>query len=213
MTYSEVLLYRLHVQPLKVEITDHLFSFFKFWTNSQEACVFATDPSSKDLNLVFLQDHIDRLLHQHLSKKFLIVGDLNEYLQYLVARSSGVLLDTFGLVSHVDFPTHTSGSSLDLVITDLLDGAGTGHPGKKFAHLATLPSLPGSTSEVCRRKLLHSQYGTRAAATGKAFVKQWSNILDGDVDDRTLVLTRHLVTLQSAFEPHEDYKARSMDQP
>lgn len=139
MTYSEVLLYRLHVQPLKVEITDHLFSFFKFWTNSQEACVFATDPSSKDLNPVFLQDHINCLLHQHLSKKFLIVGDLNEYLQYLVARSSGVLLDTFGLA------THTSGSSLDPVITDLLDGAVTGHPGKKFTHLATLPSLPALT--------------------------------------------------------------------
>lgn len=107
--------------------------------------MLATDPSSKDLNPVFLQDNIDCFLHQHLSKKFLIVGDLNEYLQYLVARSSGVLLDTFGLVSHVYFPTHTSGSSLDPVITDLLDGAVTGHPGKKFAHLATLPSLPGST--------------------------------------------------------------------
>ncbi|ROT66538.1 hypothetical protein C7M84_015434 [Penaeus vannamei] len=53
----------LHVQPLQVEMPDHLeLSFFKFWKKTRKkplSCVFATDPK------LFLQDHLDCSLHQH----------------------------------------------------------------------------------------------------------------------------------------------------
>ncbi|KAK3872494.1 hypothetical protein Pcinc_022431 [Petrolisthes cinctipes] len=42
--------------------------------------------------------------------------------QHLVARDFEELLTMYGLSNHATFPTHTSGSSLDPVITDLPDG-------------------------------------------------------------------------------------------
>ncbi|KAK3894628.1 hypothetical protein Pcinc_001606 [Petrolisthes cinctipes] len=48
--------------------------------------------------------------------------------QHLVARDFEELLTMYGLSNHVTFPTHTSGSSLDPVTTDLPDGIITCRP-------------------------------------------------------------------------------------
>jgi len=209
----------LHVQPLQVEMPDHLeLLFFKFWTNPQEAsllCVCYRPQWQGPEPLIFLQNHLDYLLHQHSTKNIIIVGDLN---QYLVARSFEDLLDTFGLVNHVDFPTHTSGSSLDPVITDLPDGAVTCHSvgtvgsSDHYAILTWL-NIRAMREEAFTRTVWHWGRSNWQGLRDALNETEWNNILAGDVDDQAQALTRHLVTLQSDFVPHEDYKARPMDQP
>lgn len=54
-------------------------------------------------------------------KHILILGDLKQLgdlNQYLVATAFNNLLTVFGMHNHVNFPTHSSGSSLDLVLSD-----------------------------------------------------------------------------------------------
>jgi len=209
----------LHVQPLQVEMPEHLeLSFFKFWKNTQETsllCVCYRPQWQGPEPLLFLQDHLDCLLHQHHSENIIIVGDLN---QYLVARSFDDLLDTFGLANHVDFPTHISGSSLDPVITDLPDGAvtcqsvGTVGSSDHFAILTRLNIRP-MREEAFTRTVWHWGRSNWQGLRDALDKTEWNSILDGDVDDQTLALTRHLVTLQSVFVPHEDYTTRPMDQP
>lgn len=58
------------------------------------------------------------MLLQHSCDRVVIVSDMN---QHLVTRSFGELLKVVSLVNLVDFPTHTSGSFLDPVISNLPD--------------------------------------------------------------------------------------------
>ncbi|XP_069972431.1 uncharacterized protein [Penaeus vannamei] len=161
-----------------------------------------------------IADHLDCSLHQHHSENITLVSDLN---QYLVARSFDDLLDTFGLTNHVDFPTHISGSSLDPIITDLPDGAvtcqsvGTVGSSDHFAILTRLNIRP-MREEAFTRTVWQWGRSNWQGLRDALDKTKWNTILDRDVDDQTLALTRHLVTLQSAFEPHEDYKASCRQQ-
>lgn len=72
----------------------------------------------------YLQVNLDTLLCQHSCSQLIIVGDLN---QHVMARSFDELLILHGLTNHVTFPPHTSGSSLNLVISDLPESVITCH--------------------------------------------------------------------------------------
>ncbi|KAG0711354.1 hypothetical protein GWK47_020760 [Chionoecetes opilio] len=96
----------------------------------------------------FLHTNIDTLLLQHSCNHLIVVGDMN---QHLVARQFEDLLTEYGLSSHVNFPTHTSGSSLDPVITDLSDEVITCLPLGMVGSLDNSGVLTTISTTVCRR--------------------------------------------------------------
>ena len=209
----------IHAQPLEVEMPTHLeMSFFRLWANSNEAfllCVCYRPQWQGSDPLLFLQDNLDRLLLQFSCKNLIIVGDLN---QHLVATEFDDLLDIYGLINHVDFPTHISGSSLDPVITDLPDGdvicRSEGKVGSSD-HFAvhTLLNIKAMREEEFTRTTWQwdrgDWHGLRAALNNT----NWDNILVGDVDDQAHSLTHLLVSLQSEFVPHKDFNTKPSDQP
>ena len=74
-------------------------------------------------------------------------------------------------------------------------------------------SRSSAASDVYKRQVWHWGRSNWQGLRDALDKTEWNSILDGDVDDQTLALTRHLVTLQSVFVPHEDYTTRPVDQP
>ena len=209
----------LHVQPLEVEMPEHLeLSFFRLWANSHEAlllCVCYRPQWHGAEPLLFLQNHLDNLLLKYSCKNTIIVGDLN---QHLVPRSFDDLLNLHGLNNHVDFPTHISGSSLDPVITDLHErdvmccSKGTVGSSDHFAVFSQL-NMKALREEAITRTIWHWDSGDWQGAQDALDTTDWENILAGDANDITQAATQLIVTLQSKFVPHKDYTAKPDDQP
>ena len=209
----------LHAQPLEVNMPNHLeLSFFRLWTNPHEAfllCVCYRPQWQGNEPLIFLQDNLDRLLLQFSCKNTIIVGDLN---QHLVASTFDELLDIYGLVNHVDFPTHISGSSLDPVITDLPEGDVKCRPEGKVGssdHFAvhTLLNIKAMREEESNRTTWQWDRGDWQGLRAALVRTDWDNILVGDVDNQAQSLTQLLVSLQSDFVPHKDFNTKPSDQP
>ena len=209
----------IQAQPLEVDMPNHLeLSFFRLWANSHDAillCVCYRPQWQGSEPLTFLQDNLDRLLLQFSCKNIIIVGDLN---QHLVATAFNELLDIHGLANHVDFPTHISGSSLDPVITDLPEGdvkcRSEGKVGSSD-HFAvhTLLNIKATREEETTRLIWQWDRGDWHGLRAALDRIDWDNTLVGDVDDQAQALTQLLVSLQSEFVPHKDYKAKPLDQP
>ena len=134
----------LPVQVVEVDIPDHLEIMFFKWTHNMEAvliCVCYRPQWQGSEPIDFLSTNLDAILYQQACKHLIVVGDLN---QLRVARAFDDLLTNFGLVNHVNFPTHISGSSLAPVITDLAEELVTcrplGHVGSSD-HVAILTTI------------------------------------------------------------------------
>ena len=122
--------------------------FFKVWINSHECllkCACNKPQWQGSEPIMFLKTNLDKILVENSCKNVLHVGDLNKS---IISSSFNDLLDTHGLINHVNFPTHMSGSSLDPVLTDMTQGAVTCRVGGSVGtsnHYAVVSSISLST--------------------------------------------------------------------
>ena len=91
--------------------------------------------TNKCTDAMFL-DNIAEILEKVLTlySNIIIAGDFNLHVDYIVNPDAQVFMDlltAFGLQNHVDFPTHKSKHTLDLI------------PGKCISHLSVKDSSPG----------------------------------------------------------------------
>ncbi len=73
-------------------------------------------PSQGAVLLNYLTDNIDNVMMANQCENVVIIGDLN---QNIVRDAFNTLLVVHDLKNYVTFPTHSSGSSIDPVVTDL----------------------------------------------------------------------------------------------
>ena len=149
----------LAVQELSVETPSELeMMFFKVCNPISGPillCVCYRPQWQGSRPIAFLQENLDLLLMEHSCRNIIIVGDLN---QHLVADAFNTMLTTHGIVNHVNFATHITGSSLDPVITDfpssdiLCQQLGAVGSSDHYAVLSTI-KLRGSYEEVKCRNL------------------------------------------------------------
>ena len=94
----------------------HAFAFWVELFSSLAGCVYYMSQLQRNEPSSFLKNSFNSILINISCKHVLNIGDLN---QNSITRSVNNFLGTHGLASHVKFPTHMSGSSLDPIITDL----------------------------------------------------------------------------------------------
>ena len=208
----------LCVQPLDVNPPDHLeMMFFKILVTKQEAvllCVCYRPQWQGSEPLLYLQNNLDSILQDHSCQRVIIVGDLN---YYLVASAFNELLTVHGLDNHVDFPTHISGSSLDPVLTDFpeytVKCSAMGNVGSSD-HTAILTTVNTAMErdEPINRTIWLWHKADWTSLRKALENTDWNQLLTGNVDDQTVALTNHLITLQEVFVPHKSYKSKPGDQ-
>ena len=209
----------LHVQPLEVNIPQHLeVSFFKIWINKDDVILFCTcyRPQWQGREPIeFLQQNLDNLLYEHSCKHLVVVGDMN---QHLVMRSFEDLLTTYGLTNHVNFPTHDSGSSLDPVITDIDESLVSCRPLRNVgssdhrAIFTTINIHPVCDDALNRKTWLWKQ-GDWQGLRKVLMEIPWDNILVGNVDEQVDIYTKTILDKTNLFIPHRSYKSKPADQP
>ncbi|XP_045118152.1 uncharacterized protein LOC123508465 [Portunus trituberculatus] len=109
--------------------------------------------------------------------------------QHLVARSFEELLTVHGLSNYVDFPTHTSGSSLDPVVSDLPDSVVTCTPlsavgsSDHVAVLSVIQVAPQRDDAVTRTNWLWGKADWKGLCNTLQQTP-WSSILVGDINNQ-----------------------------
>ena len=209
----------LPVQLLDVNIPVHLeIMFFKVIISEHENilfCVCYRPQWQGNEPIEFLQQNLDNLLIENSCNKLIIVGDLN---QYLVRHAFEEFLNTHGLINHVDFPTHDSGSSLDPVITDFADPLILCQP---------LGNVGSSDHQAIHTKVTIQRVKKEAytrtiwlwrSADWKGMVESlanvpWNNVLTGPVNNQAENLTNILLEKRNQYIPSRSYKVRPQDQP
>ncbi|KAK3867727.1 hypothetical protein Pcinc_026836 [Petrolisthes cinctipes] len=175
----------LAVEALDVDMDRHLeLMFFRLWTRQRDTillCICYHPQWQGSDPIHFLHTNLDTLLLQHSCKHLVVIGDMN---QHLVARDSEELLTMYGLSNHVTFPTHTSGSSLDPVITDLPDGIITCHPlgmvgsSDHSAILTTINTTADNDEATARVNWLWSR-GDWDGLRNELDSTEWTELLQG----------------------------------
>lgn len=168
-----------------------------------------TDP------LEYLQNNLDGLLAENSCKHLIIVGDMN---QNQIYRQFDEFLSIFGLINHVTFPTHVSGSSIDPVITDMSDNliscSALGFPGtsdhqvvRSLINIETIIDPP-----LTRTIWLWNKADWNGFREALAHV-EWDSILSGSIEEQVKSLTNLLLALQEIYVPFKIYKVKPKDQP
>ena len=145
----------------------------------------------------------------------IIVGDLN---QRTVSGAFNTLLVVHNMQNLVTFPTHSSGSSLDPVLTDLpphtvhclpLDYVGTSD------HVAVLSKVKLSRprEESFTRTLWKWEAANWEEIRATLRRTDWGEVLRGDADQQATRLTELLRTLQDRCVPHSQHTVKARDQP
>ena len=119
------------------------------------------------------------------------------------------LMETFGLIQHVHVPTHSSGHTLDLIITRSIDDVTITSPFATFAlsdHffvecLLDTPHQNILVQEVCYRKIKHIDLNADICASD-LFQKTWSSVND--------MSKCYDVTLYSILDKHAPWKSKVM---
>ena len=209
----------LRVQLLDVSIPEHMeILFFKIWLNNSDTMLFCTcyRPQWQGSQPIeFLQRNLDELMVRHSCEHLLIVGDMN---QNLVIRPFEDLLAVFGLMNHVDFPTHMSGSSLDPVITDLpetlISCKPLGYVGSSDhqAVHTTISVCPTYDRAFTRTTWLWNQADWKGFREALQWVN-WEEVLQGDVSEQAEAFTNVILEKMYQFVPHRTYKVKPCDQP
>ena len=209
----------LPVEALDVDMERNLeIMFFRVWLKKREPlllCVCYRPQWQGSDPIHFLHANIDTLLLQYSCKHLIVVGDMN---QHLVARQFASLLNVFGLNNHVNFPTHTSGSSLDPVITDLPEEAVTCHPlgmvgsSDHSAVLTSINIIVDYDEATTRTNWLWSR-GDWEGLKDELDSIVWAELLHGDIDTQVETFTNILHDLQSQYIPSQCYKSKPQDQP
>ena len=209
----------LQFSIIDVTMPEHLeLMFFKLWRRGGEAillCVCYRPQWQGREPLLFLHANLDALMQQHSCKQIIVLGDMN---QHLVARTFNELLSDYGLNNHVDFPTHTSGSSLDPVLTDLPTSVVTCRPTGSVGssdHLAVLTTIKLAVDRdegVSRTNWLWRQADWRGLREELAST-DWSGLLRGSVEEQVQKFNDVLLACQKKYVRCQTYKSKPRDQP
>ncbi|XP_070000716.1 uncharacterized protein [Penaeus vannamei] len=208
----------LLVQPRNVDLPNPLeIFFFKIWAQHQTVllCVCYRPQWQVREPIVFLQTHLDELLQLYTCNHVVIVGDMN---QHLVARSFKELLTVHGLFSHVDFPTHISGSSFDPVVSDLPDSVVTCSPlnamgsSNHMAILTLIQITPQRDAAVTRTNWLWGKADWKRLCNALQQTP-WNSILVGDLNNQVHSFTHTLLKHQEQYVPCHSYTVKPLDQP
>lgn len=171
-------------------------------------------PTQGAVLLDYLTENIDNMMVANQCESVVIIGDLN---QHIVRDAFNTLLVVHDLKNYVTFPTHSSGSSLDPVVTDLpphsvqcspLDFVGTSD------HVAVLTKIhfrrPPEESHT--RTLWRWEAANWEAMRAALSSTDWEHVLCGDTDEQVERFTQLLYALQSSWVPHSTHKTKASDQ-
>ena len=94
----------------------------KYRTSSHICCIYRPGTTKSSGNFIEFLNDFDQYLDYltHLPGKLIINGDFNIHMENpsdIYCKRFQSLFSTYGLVQHVTVPTHTSGGTLDLVLT------------------------------------------------------------------------------------------------
>ena len=190
-------------QEIKVAIPSHLeLCFFKIWINSHDClllCVCYRPQWQGSEPIMFLKSNLDNILVENSCTNVVIVGDLN---QNIISRSFNDLLDTHGLINHVNFPTHISGSSLDPVLTDMTQGAVTCRVGGTVGtsdHYAVVSSISLSAlrDDPVERIFWNWEHSNWPEMKRAILNIEWDEVLSGESDLQVERFNEILSDLQS----------------
>lgn len=119
----------------------------------------------------------------------------------MILRCFDDFLDIFNLENHVVFPTHISGSSLDPVVSDLsrhkVKCRPLGFVGSSD-HQVVLTDIK-LIAEQSEETTVINWFWDHADWTSfkdDLASTEWYDILKGDIDQQTEILTRHILDLQ-----------------
>lgn len=172
-------------------------------------------PSQGTQLLDFFMDNLDNLLKLHNCHNIILFGDMN---QHRIQEAFDHLLAVYDLQNHVDFPTHSSGSSLDPVLTDLpLDTVSCfplGFVGTSD-HIAVLTKLKvGKSKEESRERTFWMWNDADWTGFKNGLTEmEWNSLLQGSVHEQSNLFTAKLLELQYRYVPHKTYTSKSSDQP
>lgn len=165
--------------------------------------------------LEFLVANLDQLLTANGCENILIIGDLN---QHIVQVDFDSMLAVFNLENHVTFPTHSSGSSLDPVVTDLpshtVHCSPLGFVGSSD-HVAVLTKInfKRPRERSCTRTLWRWEAADWGGLRADLQQKDWEGVLRGDIDYQVEHFTKMILEVQSRRVPHLQYRTKASDQP
>ena len=145
----------------------------------------------------------------------LITGNFNFHVDCPTeadAKKFADLMNTFGLIQHVHVPTHSSGHTLDLIITRSINDVTITSPLATFAlsdHLFVeclldFPRPNILVKEVCYRKVKHIDLNAFKAdiCASDLFQKTWSSVND--------MSKCYDITLRSILDKHAPLKSKVM---
>ena len=172
-------------------------------------------PSQGSMLLDFLTENMDSMLTASQCENVILIGDLN---QHLVRNAFNTLLVVHNLENFVAFPTHSSGSSLDPVMSDLpphtvlclpLDYVGSSD------HVAVLSKIQFSRprEESYTRTLWRWEAANWGRMQAILRSTDWREVLCGTTDEQVEQLTRLLYDLQTRWVPHAQHTHKATDQP
>ena len=172
-------------------------------------------PSQGTQLLDFLSDNLDRLLMDNNCHKIFVFGDLN---QRRIQEPFDQLLAMYNLSNFVNFPTHSSGSSLDPVITDLphhtvrcspLGFVGTSD------HVAVLTKINFRMprEESSQRTIWKWEAADWTGLQRTLSDVDWDGILQEDINQQVHSFTTEVLDAQYRFVPRSVYSSRPSDQP
>ena len=209
----------VNFQEIKVSMPSHLeMCFYKVWINSHDClllCVCYRPQWHGSEPIIFLKTNLDNILMQNSCQNVIIVGDLNHN---IISRSFEDLLDTHGLINHVNFPTHISGSSLDPVLTDMSQGAVTCRNGgavgtsDHYAVISTV-SLSALREDPVERTLWKWEHSNWLEIKRAIADIEWDEVLSGDIDLQVDSFNKILSDLQCTYVPHNNHVTKPTDQP
>ena len=209
----------LHLQIIETPIPDGLeiiiFKIIDAHGQGTLCCGCYRPPSQGTALFDFLMDNLDQLMMEHKCEHVVILGDLN---QHIVQATFDNLLAVFDLTNHVRFATHSSGSSLDPVVTDFptptVSCSPLGFVGTSD-HEAVLTKIEFKKpqDEQYTRTLWKWEQAQWRELKLALKETEWDSELHGDVNQQVERLTEILLKLQSKWVPHMDYKTKVSDQP
>jgi len=172
-------------------------------------------PSQGTIITEFLINHLDNMLSYSQCENLIIVGDLN---QHTIQANFDSMLALYDLTNHVNFATHSSGSSLDPVVTnfpeDTVRCSPLGFVGTSD-HIAVLTTIAFTHlhEENYSRTLWKWEYADWRQIRKVVTHISWKDILKGDVNQQVEQFTSTLHDIQEQWVPHAVHISRPSDQP
>ena len=207
------------IQIIEQEIPNNLeiiiFVFYDAVGNATLAFGVYRPPSQGTAVFEFIRENCDTLATKYKASNTVIIGDLNPT---NVRSQFDNFLNMMDLENHVNFPTHISGSSLDLILSDMATDK---------IHCSPLGRVGSSDHEAIiarvefRRpkpeKFIRTVWKWKQAnwegLNGFLNSIDWGQELNGSINEQVESLTSHILHAQGLYVPSEEFEQRTADQP